>query len=134
MAHPGHPRAHRRVPVYRCFADRDELVTALVRDAYRSFADTVRTAFDSGADLAGLARVPRPRRAHARLPRPDDTTATSFELTSVLLEAAAHHRRTSRPPPSTSTWKPTVKGRGGIHFAGMEFDPGLRIAEELGGG
>ncbi|GAB3158024.1 TetR/AcrR family transcriptional regulator [Amycolatopsis sp. NPDC004378] len=86
--------------LYRYFASRDELVTALIRDAYRSLADTVREAHDGGADLAGLAHVIRdwarsdPQRYfliygtpvpgyHA----PDDTTAISAEVMAVLIEA-----------------------------------------------
>ncbi|MFI7120537.1 TetR/AcrR family transcriptional regulator [Amycolatopsis sp. NPDC049868] len=86
--------------LYRYFASRDDLVTALIRDAYRSLADTVRAAFDGGADLAGLAVTIRdwarsdPQRYfliygtpvpgyHA----PDDTTAISREVMAVLLEA-----------------------------------------------
>ncbi|MFD5243971.1 TetR/AcrR family transcriptional regulator [Amycolatopsis sp. NPDC058340] len=86
--------------LYRYFASRDDLVTALIRDAYRSLADTVRAAFDGGADLAGLAVTIRdwarsdPQRYfliygtpvpgyHA----PEDTTAISREVMAVLLEA-----------------------------------------------
>lgn len=86
--------------LYRYFASRDELITALIRDAYRSLADTVRAAFDGGADLVGLAGVIRewaranPQRYfliygtpapgyHA----PADTTAISDEVMGVLLEA-----------------------------------------------
>ncbi|MEU5432099.1 TetR/AcrR family transcriptional regulator [Streptomyces sp. NPDC020719] len=86
--------------LYRYFASRDELITELIRDAYRSLADTVRTAFDSGADLYALAGVIRewarsdPHRYfliygtpvpgyHA----PDDITAISSEVMAVLLEA-----------------------------------------------
>lgn len=86
--------------LYRYFASRDDLITALIRDAYRSLADTVRAAFDSGADLCGLAVTIRdwarsdPQRYfliygtpvpgyHA----PDDTTAISREVMAVLLEA-----------------------------------------------
>ncbi|MER6665499.1 TetR/AcrR family transcriptional regulator [Amycolatopsis japonica] len=86
--------------LYRYFASRDDLVTALIRDAYRSLADTVRAAFDGGADLAGLAVTIRdwarsdPQRYfliygtpvpgyHA----PEDTTAISSEVMAVLLEA-----------------------------------------------
>lgn len=85
--------------LYRYFASRDELITALIRDAYRSLADTVRAASDSGADLIRLARVIRewarsdPQRYfliygtpvpgyHA----PDDTTKISFEVMTVMLE------------------------------------------------
>ncbi|MFD8965946.1 TetR/AcrR family transcriptional regulator [Streptomyces sp. NPDC059568] len=35
--------------LYRYFAGRDELITALIKDAYRSLADTVRAAHESGA-------------------------------------------------------------------------------------
>ncbi|AQZ62547.1 Transcriptional regulator, TetR family [[Actinomadura] parvosata subsp. kistnae] len=85
--------------LYRYFASRDELITALIRDAYRSLADEVRAAADSGADLIGLARAIRewarsdPQRYlliygtpvpgyHA----PDDTVQISFEVMTVLLE------------------------------------------------
>lgn len=88
--------------LYRYFAGRDELITALIRDAYRSLADAVRTAFDAGADLSGLAGVigewarSDPQRYflvygtpvpgyHA----PDDITAISDEVMAVLLEACA---------------------------------------------
>ncbi|MGW0516046.1 TetR/AcrR family transcriptional regulator [Crossiella sp. NPDC003009] len=96
--------------LYRYFASRDELITALIRDAYRSLADTVRAAFDSGADLAGLAAVMRewaradPQRYfliygtpvpgyHA----PADTTAISSEIMTVLMEACAA-LPSDRPP------------------------------------
>lgn len=86
--------------LYRYFANRDELLTDLIRDAYRSLADTVRAAFDSGADIARLANAIRewarsdPQRYfliygtpvpgyHA----PDDITAISSEVMAVLLEA-----------------------------------------------
>ncbi|MEV6638855.1 TetR/AcrR family transcriptional regulator [Amycolatopsis sp. NPDC051371] len=86
--------------LYRYFASRDELITALIRDAYRSVADTVRAAHDGGADLAGLARVIRdwarkdPQRYFliygTPVPgyrAPDDTTAISHEVMAVLIEA-----------------------------------------------
>ncbi|MFI8436177.1 TetR/AcrR family transcriptional regulator [Streptomyces sp. NPDC079020] len=85
--------------LYRYFASRDELITALIRDAYRSLADTVRSA--GPRDLPGLARALRgwaledPQRYflvygtpvpgyHA----PQDTTAISSEIMSVLLDAS----------------------------------------------
>jgi AcrR family transcriptional regulator len=98
--------------LYRYFAGRDELITALVRDAYRSLADTLRAtvASDSGAselpsgtrDLAALAHALRdwaladPHRYfliygtpipgyHA----PDDTTAIAAEIMATLLDACA---------------------------------------------
>ncbi|WP_329409932.1 TetR/AcrR family transcriptional regulator [Nocardia vinacea] len=86
--------------LYRYFAGRDELITELIRDAYRSLADTLRAARDSGADLAGLAYALRewaladPQRYfliygtpvpgyHA----PEDTTEISNEIMTMLIEA-----------------------------------------------
>ncbi|MGW2583359.1 TetR/AcrR family transcriptional regulator [Streptomyces virginiae] len=95
--------------LYRYFANRDELITELIRDAYRSLADAFLAASTSasddgagGADLAGLAHVLRrwaladPHRYfliygtpvpgyHA----PADITAIASELMSVLLDACA---------------------------------------------
>ncbi|MFF8729127.1 TetR/AcrR family transcriptional regulator [Streptomyces sp. NPDC015171] len=88
--------------LYRYFSGRDELITALIRDAYRSLADAVRAAAQSGADLAGLARALRswaledPQRYflvygtpvpgyHA----PDDTVAITSEIMAMLLDAGA---------------------------------------------
>ncbi|GLY54747.1 TetR/AcrR family transcriptional regulator [Lentzea sp. NBRC 102530] len=85
--------------LYRYFAGRDELITELVRDAYRSLADTVRAAHGLGVTVVGLASVIRgwaiadPQRYlliygtpvpgyHA----PDDITAISNEILAVLLE------------------------------------------------
>ncbi|MEV0338141.1 TetR/AcrR family transcriptional regulator [Nocardia sp. NPDC050713] len=88
--------------LYRYFASRDELITELIRDAYRSLADAMRAAFGSGADVTELAYTVRewaladPQRYfliygtpvpgyHA----PDDTTQISAEIMSVLVEAFA---------------------------------------------
>ncbi|WP_425247071.1 TetR/AcrR family transcriptional regulator [Streptomyces sp. NEAU-NA10] len=88
--------------LYRYFAGRDELITELVRDAYRSLADTFRTASASGADVAGLAHALRgwalddPQRYflvygtpvpgyHA----PDDVTTIASEIMATLLDACA---------------------------------------------
>ncbi|MGW1616773.1 TetR/AcrR family transcriptional regulator [Streptomyces sp. NPDC002285] len=88
--------------LYRYFSGRDELITELVRDAYRSLADTFRAASGAGADLTGLAHALRgwaledPQRYfliygtpvpgyHA----PDDTTAISSEIMATLLDACA---------------------------------------------
>ncbi|GAA3671901.1 TetR/AcrR family transcriptional regulator [Nonomuraea antimicrobica] len=86
--------------LYRYFAGRDELVTELIRDAYRSLADAVRAAYDSGADVAGLAHVVRewalsdPHRYFliygTPVPgyrAPADTTAISNEIMTVLIDA-----------------------------------------------
>ncbi|MFF3660307.1 TetR/AcrR family transcriptional regulator [Streptomyces olivochromogenes] len=88
--------------LYRYFASRDELITELVRDAYRSLADTIRAARTAGADLTGLAHALRgwaladPQRYflvygtpvpgyHA----PDDITAIASEIMASLLDACA---------------------------------------------
>ncbi|MEV7307079.1 TetR/AcrR family transcriptional regulator [Streptomyces microflavus] len=88
--------------LYRYFAGRDELITELIRDAYRSLADTLGAAAAEGAYLSGLAHVLRgwaladPHRYfllygtpvpgyHA----PDDTTAISSEIMATLLTACA---------------------------------------------
>ncbi|MFF4444324.1 TetR/AcrR family transcriptional regulator [Streptomyces sp. NPDC001502] len=91
--------------LYRYFANRDELITELIRDAYRSLADAFIAAADGGAGrpgLPGLAHVLRrwaladPHRYflvygtpvpgyHA----PPDVTAIASELMSVLLDACA---------------------------------------------
>ncbi|MBM7773830.1 AcrR family transcriptional regulator [Actinokineospora baliensis] len=86
--------------LYRYFASRDELITELIRDGYRSLADAV-TAADA-TDLVDLAAVIRdwaradPQRYfllygtpvpgyHA----PDDTTAISREVMAALIKACA---------------------------------------------
>ncbi|MFF1909010.1 TetR/AcrR family transcriptional regulator [Kitasatospora sp. NPDC058218] len=88
--------------LYRYFASRDDLITELVREAYRSLAETLRAAAATGADLAGLARALRdwaladPQRYllvygtpvpgyHA----PADITAISSEIMTTLLDACA---------------------------------------------
>ncbi|WP_217246200.1 TetR/AcrR family transcriptional regulator [Streptomyces sp. AC602_WCS936] len=88
--------------LYRYFAGRDELITELVTDAYRSLADTFREAAASGADLAGLAHAMRawaladPQRYflvfgtpvpgyHA----PADVTRIASETMAVILDACA---------------------------------------------
>ncbi|MGR6975237.1 TetR/AcrR family transcriptional regulator [Streptomyces cynarae] len=87
--------------LYRYYASRDELITELIKDAYRSLADTIRTAAASGADLAGLGRALRawaledPQRYfliygtpvpgyHA----PDDITLIASQIMETLLDAA----------------------------------------------
>lgn len=88
--------------LYRYFASRDELITELIRDAYKSLADTFRTASGSGADVVALAHAIRgwalddPHRYflvygtpvpgyHA----PDDITAIASEIMTTLLDACA---------------------------------------------
>ncbi|MEV0248010.1 TetR/AcrR family transcriptional regulator [Nocardia sp. NPDC050712] len=86
--------------LYGYFANRDELITELIRDAYRSLADAVRAAYDTGGDIAAVAQAIRawaladPQRYfllygtpvpgyHA----PEDTTAISNEVMTVLIAA-----------------------------------------------
>ncbi|MFC8623877.1 TetR/AcrR family transcriptional regulator [Streptomyces anulatus] len=88
--------------LYRYFAGRDELITELIRDAYRSLADAVHAAAVTGADPAGLAHVLRdwaladPHRYfliygtpvpgyHA----PEEITGISSEIMADLLSACA---------------------------------------------
>ncbi|MEU7857039.1 TetR/AcrR family transcriptional regulator [Nonomuraea sp. NPDC049141] len=109
--------------LYRYFAGRDELITALIRDAYRSIADTVRAASDSGADLIGLARVIRewarsdPQRYFliygTPVPgyqAPDDTTKISFEVMTVLLEVCGAVSADKPATPFDATWRLTGSG------------------------
>jgi AcrR family transcriptional regulator len=86
--------------LYRYFAGRDELITELIRDAYRSLADTFHAV--SGADVTALAHALRewaladPQRYflvygtpvpgyHA----PDDVTQIASEIMATLLDACA---------------------------------------------
>lgn len=96
--------------LYRYFGSRDELITALVTDAYRSLADTCRAAAaeSSGASSSGPARLKElahtmrgwaltdPHRYfliygtpvpgyHA----PEDVTLIAAEIMAVLLDACA---------------------------------------------
>ncbi|MEV3907928.1 TetR/AcrR family transcriptional regulator [Streptomyces canus] len=88
--------------LYRYYAGRDELITELVRDAYRSLADAFRATSRSGADVSALAHALRawaledPQRYfliygtpvpgyHA----PDDITAIASEIMATLLDACA---------------------------------------------
>ncbi|MFI5530026.1 TetR/AcrR family transcriptional regulator [Kitasatospora sp. NPDC051853] len=95
--------------LYRYFANRDELISELVKDAYRSMADAVQEAAEAGADLVGLAHALRhwaladPQRYfliygtpvpgyHA----PEATTQIAAEIMTVLLDA-----HTAAQPPAT---------------------------------
>jgi AcrR family transcriptional regulator len=86
--------------LYRYFANRDELITELIRDAYRSLADAFQQAAKTGADLSTLAQTMRtwalddPQRYlliyGTPVPgyqAPPDTTEISGEIMAVLLEA-----------------------------------------------
>ncbi|MFJ2786127.1 MULTISPECIES: TetR/AcrR family transcriptional regulator [unclassified Streptomyces] len=88
--------------LYRYFASRDDLITELVREGYRSLADTLDRAAGDDAGLSGLAHALRdwalkdPQRYflvygtpvpgyHA----PPDITAVSAEIMTTLLDACA---------------------------------------------
>ncbi|MFD0310462.1 TetR/AcrR family transcriptional regulator [Streptomyces sp. NPDC127119] len=88
--------------LYRYFANRDELITELIRDAYRSLADTFRATAAGGPDVSALAYALRgwalqdPHRYflvygtpvpgyHA----PDDITGIAREIMTTLLDACA---------------------------------------------
>lgn len=93
--------------LYRYFAGRDELISELVRDAYRSLADTFRDAAASGADLTGLAHTMRswaladPQRYFLVFGTP--SPATTRPPTSP--------RSPPRPWPSSSTPAPRCRAR-----------------------
>ncbi|MFG2989358.1 TetR/AcrR family transcriptional regulator [Streptomyces sp. NPDC048257] len=136
--------------LYRYFANRDELITELIRDAYRSLADAflaaaAAAAGGGGADrpgLAGLAQVLRrwaledPHRYfllygtpvpgyHA----PQDVTGITSELMSVLLDACA----ATGPAPARGAKSAAVEGHLADHreWAGSHPDappPALRLA------
>ncbi|QWF78592.1 TetR/AcrR family transcriptional regulator [Amycolatopsis sp. CA-230715] len=82
--------------LYRYYASRDDLITELIRDAYRSLADTLAAA--AGDGLTGVGRALRgwaladPHRYHllygTPVPgyhAPKDTTAITSELMGTLL-------------------------------------------------
>ncbi|MFI7499064.1 TetR/AcrR family transcriptional regulator [Streptomyces sp. NPDC049687] len=138
--------------LYRYFASRDELITELVRDAYRSLADTFRAVAERSGrpDLAALAHALRdwaladPHRYflvygtpipgyHA----PEDTTVITREIMAVLLAALPE----SDAPPSPfdralSFWTRThgvLSLELAGHFHGMDFDPAQLFASEVDG-
>ena len=103
--------------LYRYFAGRDELLTELVQDAYRSLADTFRARAAAGAGLGDLAQALRqwalddPQRYFliygTPVPgyqAPEDTTRIAREIMTVLLDACTAEQPSSAqpspPPPS----------------------------------
>ena len=88
--------------LYRYFSGRDDLITELIRDAYRGLADTFRAEADAGSGLSGLARAMRrwalkdPQRYFlvygTPVPgyeAPDDITAIAQEIMAALLDVCA---------------------------------------------
>ncbi|MER5532864.1 TetR/AcrR family transcriptional regulator [Streptomyces mirabilis] len=137
--------------LYRYCAGRDELITELVREAYRSLADTFRAtaASGSGADLAALAHALRgwalddPQRYflvygtpvpgyHA----PDDVTGITSEIMTPLLDVCA-----ASPPDGPEALRRALSFWTRLHgllslelaghFTGMDVDPALMFAAEL---
>ncbi|MFI7689742.1 TetR/AcrR family transcriptional regulator [Nonomuraea sp. NPDC049655] len=160
--------------LYRYYANRDELITELIRDAYRSLADTLRSTAEKAAEGGGLAGLAHAVRGWAlRDPQrylliygtpvpgyhaPDDITAISAEIMTLLLDAASaapprrpetpldHHLAAHRDWAGDHPAPPAVLHRAlsfwtrihGVlslelagHFAGMGFDPALLFTAEL---
>ncbi|MFJ8492743.1 TetR/AcrR family transcriptional regulator [Streptomyces sp. NPDC094038] len=99
--------------LYRYFGSRDELITELIRDAYRGLADTCRAAADSAAGIDSLAHALRrwalddPQRYflvygtpvpgyHA----PEDITGIAQEIMGALLDVCAAAEPEAPPPVS----------------------------------
>ncbi|QLE70402.1 TetR/AcrR family transcriptional regulator [Streptomyces rectiverticillatus] len=100
--------------LYRYFAGRDELITELIREAYRSLADTLRTASATGAGLAAPAHALRawaladPQRYlliyGTPVPgykAPEDVTGIADEIMKTLLDVCT--APTPRGPASAFT-------------------------------
>ncbi|MCX5205333.1 TetR/AcrR family transcriptional regulator [Streptomyces sp. NBC_00237] len=97
--------------LYRYFASRDELITELIRGAYRSLADTLQEVAASGADLPALAHALRdwaltdPQRyllvygtPVPRYQAPEDITGISDAIMKTLLDTC-----TARTPKGPAT-------------------------------
>ncbi|MGW1779379.1 TetR/AcrR family transcriptional regulator [Streptomyces sp. NPDC002143] len=118
--------------LYRYFAGRDELITELVRDAYRSLADTFRAA--SAAD-GGLTELGHALRAWALADphryflvygtpvpgyrAPDDITTIAAEIMTSLLDACADLPADGPPTPLTAR----LEGLGDQWTAGHPAPP-----------
>ena len=102
--------------LYRYFANRDELITALIRDAYQSMADAMRAAVADGAGLRGLARTLRewaledPQRYlliyGTPVPgyrAPEDTTRLANDVMALLLDASSAEGLGALPPSPVQT-------------------------------
>lgn len=98
--------------LYRYYASRDDLITELIRDAYRSLADAFRASAEAtGPDAAALAHVLRgwtladPQRYlllyGTPVPgyqAPDEITAIAAEIMDMLLDAFAALPAADAPP------------------------------------
>ncbi|MFJ1705418.1 TetR/AcrR family transcriptional regulator [Kitasatospora sp. NPDC088346] len=101
--------------LYRYFANRDELITELVKDAYRSLADTFAARTGAGTDLDGLAQALRrwaledPQRYllvyGTPVPgyeAPEDTTRIAAEILAHLLGTCVAEQLPAAPGPLDS--------------------------------
>lgn len=119
--------------LYRYFASRDELIAELIRDAYRSLADTVRAAYDGGASVIALAQAIRswaladPQRYLLIYGTPGHHAADDTVMT-VLIEAVGGSDR------AVSFWS-RLHGVVSLeltgHFAGMGVDPARLLDSEI---
>jgi len=131
--------------LYHYYASRDELITELIRDAYRGLADTLNEAAEDGADIAGLARALRrwaladPHRYHliygTPVPSyhaPADTVETAKEVMGRLLAAGPE---TADPMRRGLTFWTRLHGVLSLelagHFDGMDFDPAAHFEAEV---
>ncbi|GHE15401.1 TetR/AcrR family transcriptional regulator [Streptomyces alanosinicus] len=118
--------------LYRYFASRDELITELITDAYRSLADTFRARAAAGADLGDLAHTLRawalddPQRYFllygTPVPgyrAPEDTTRTAAQIMAVLLDACPDEEPPGTPPSPPSP----LQSHLGRHRAWAEQHP-----------
>ncbi|MER6943808.1 TetR/AcrR family transcriptional regulator [Nonomuraea sp. NPDC000554] len=116
--------------LYRYFVNRDELITELIRDAYRSLADTIRARAEAGADLSDLAQALRrwalddPQRYFliygTPVPgyqAPEDTTQIASEIMAVLLDACAAEQLPVTPPSPVETHLDEHRAWAGQHPA-----------------
>jgi AcrR family transcriptional regulator len=116
--------------LYRYFANRDELITELVRDAYRSLADTFRAHAEAGAGLDGLAQALRrwalddPQRYllvyGTPVPgyeAPEETGRIAAEIMAVLLDACAAGQPPATPPSPFDTHLAEHRAWAGPHPA-----------------
>ncbi|MCA1221023.1 TetR/AcrR family transcriptional regulator [Streptomyces sp. 8L] len=116
--------------LYRYFANRDELITELVRDAYRDLAATVHARAEAGAGLGDLADALRqwalddPQRYflvygtpvpgyHA----PEDTRQIAVEIMGVLLDASMAEQPSAAPPTPLDTHLAEHRAWAGAHPA-----------------
>ncbi|MER7248301.1 TetR/AcrR family transcriptional regulator [Kribbella sp. NPDC000426] len=122
--------------LYRYYAGRDELITELVRDAHRSLADTVRSAYDAGADAIAVAGAIRawalagPQRylliygtPVSSEQAPDDTAATI----ALLAEGVGADRAVSFWTRLHGVLSLELTG----HFAGTDVDPAGLVESEI---